>query len=65
MTEQEYIDVGNLKSLRAIIEIMSGICPDTQPVIDNREFARIAHIIYDWTLKLSDNITISEEVVND
>ncbi len=60
MTEREYIDATDCRSLGHVLDAMGAICAANQPVIDTAEFAKMKGLLYQWREKLFEKIKTTE-----
>jgi len=61
LTEKEYIDVGDLKTVIASLSVLRDICPENSSVIDVGEYREVYGIIRSWRESLFELINIEPE----
>ncbi len=57
-TEREYIDIGDLKSLRNLKAILIGITPENSKIIDTDRFKEIVKDISIWEFNLDMEVNV-------
>lgn len=60
MTEQEYIDVSDLRCIMNAISCLKEICPESSKIIRKKEYDNIRFTLSKWQQKLLDSVNIKE-----
>ncbi len=61
MTEQEFINAKDLGVLDSVSSMLSSICVENQPSIDNEEFRDVVAKIAGWQIAIRSTIEIKQE----
>jgi len=61
MTEQEYINAGDLKTIDAVCAVLSSFCLENQPSVERGEFRAVMATIHKWQGRLRTAIDIEDE----
>ncbi len=61
MTEQEYIDTSDLRTIRVAMGVLSGICVENQPAISREEWGGAWILLRKWEERLEAKVQVTEE----
>ena len=61
MTEQDYINVSELRTIRIAIQILPDIVPENSNVISKKKFKKVLNQLYEWEAALYLLVAIDTE----
>lgn len=61
MNEREYIDATDLSKVRMIQATLRDICTDNSECIDNKEYASVIDLVWQWSQRLEKAVVVNND----